>query len=90
MAVKADALANDRRRRRVDRTNRERQARHAAKTAALVTLAEELKHALSGACERGRSAGLTNHLPEDPAEWIPELVRRLEERKLIACKREDR
>jgi len=72
--------------------NAQRQAafrqRRDARLSELDLQAQRIINALSGACERGRCPALTNHLPEPPQAGLAELVRRLEDRRLIVCKNE--
>jgi hypothetical protein len=66
-------------------SNAERQRAYRERQQLLIDQVEELKAALCGAAERGRSAKrLTNHLPDNPADWIPMLVGRLNATKLVA------
>ncbi len=53
----------------------------------LIGQLEELKNALSDACERGRAARVTNRLPDPPQQWVPELIFRLQAANLVAYDR---
>lgn len=74
-------------------SNRRRQAayqdRVRAELAYTRSLLADLIGAVSDAAEAGRSAKLTNHLPEG-AEGAAELIRRLSAVKLIAARRDSR
>lgn len=69
--------------------NAQYQARWREKTfrelEALRTQTRHFLHVLADAAERGRSVKLTNNLPEDPAEALAELSRRLDGRRVIDC-----
>lgn len=69
-------------------SDEERKRAHYAETKLLRSQLEDLKRALCEAAEAGRCPDLTNHLPEAPSEWIPELIGNLAGKKLILCKRE--
>lgn len=47
--------------------------------------ANSIINALSDACEAGRCPALTNHLPDPPQEALAEIVRRLQNKRLIVC-----
>lgn len=73
--------------RRRHATAADRQRAYRERTQVLLAQVQELKEALTLACGRGRSCRLTNHLPEAPGEWVPELTRRLNESKIIVAKK---
>lgn len=74
-------------------TAAERQARHRERVQQELegyrTQVREFLNALADACELGRCAKFTNHLPEEPHEALAELKRRLETRRIIVCCREE-
>jgi hypothetical protein len=80
-ARKAPALRN---------SNAERQARFRERNNVLrrdlAALLEEFRRALE-ATEGKSAARLALRLPEDPAEWVPELTERLRSVKLIVARR---
>jgi hypothetical protein len=43
---------------------------------------QELRAAWEDACHRGRS-GLMEHLPDEPLLWVPELIQRLSEGRIV-------
>ncbi|HEU4752558.1 MAG TPA: hypothetical protein VFU47_05570 [Armatimonadota bacterium] len=81
--------ARSRRKTRVYRTNAEKQAAYRKRRELVMGHLQHLRDALCAACERGRSARLTNHLPEEPQAWMPELTRRLEGVRLIVATRQE-
>lgn len=75
-------------RNRIHADNAARQKAYFAKKRLLNEQLKELLGALCDAAEAGRSAKLTNNLPDDINEWVPELTRRLQGRRLIVCNAE--
>lgn len=48
---------------------------------------DALREALTEACERAESTYLTDHLPDNPNEWIPILIKRLDGAKLVVFRK---
>lgn len=76
-------------RRRVHPTDQARNRAKYEKRKVLQGQARELLLAIIEACERGHCEDLTNHLPEDPKDWLPELTRRFSEVKIVGFRREE-
>jgi hypothetical protein len=82
MMLESKALRNSERQKRF-------RERRDARLSELDLQARGIIDALSGACERGRCAKLTNHLPDSPQEGLRELVDRLSSVRLIVCRLEE-
>jgi hypothetical protein len=70
------------------KTLAERQEAHRIRNEVRVRELRALIEALQTACELGRCPQLTNHLPDEPGAACAELTRRLQDKRLIVCKRE--
>lgn len=75
-------------RKRVHADNAARQAAYNEKRRLVLSDLERLFDVLATACEAGRSAKLTNNLPENIHERVLELTRRLENKRVILCNAE--
>jgi hypothetical protein len=75
-------------------TNAEKQARHRERVQRELdgyrVATRAFLDELSRACEEGRCARFTNHLPDEPFAALEELRRRLESKRLVVVQREDR
>jgi hypothetical protein len=71
-------------------TGAERQAAFRKRHEILVSQVWELIDEVSAALERGRCPEVVGKLPDEPGAAALELAKRMREKKLIACQREDR
>ncbi len=90
MSRNGDAPAVHPARRRSAKSGAERQAEYRRRNEVLVRDVRALLAALAGACERGRCPRLTNRLPDELSECLPELTRRLENAKVIVARKDAR